>query len=546
MPSKANLESDPQAIPLPRLSYQTLEAQGYTGFLLRNAPVRVVQFGGGNFLRGFADAFIDLANEKRDFDAKVLFIQSVTPGASERINAQDGLYSLYLRGVEDGQIYKQKRIISCVDRSLHPAQEFEEFLYAAENPHLRFIISNTTEAGIAWDPTAEFADRPPASFPAKLCRFLYQRWAHAGRETASGIVILSCELIDDNGKVLEDYVHRHVQAWGLEEGFAEWLRKECLFCSTLVDRIVTGYPHADATALHVENGYEDRLMVMGEPFALWVIEGPATLAAELPFADMGLPVRVVPDHRPYKKQKVRILNGAHTTLVPVAYLRGLRIVRDCMTDTFAADFLRRAIWEEILPTLSLPADESAAFARAVEERFQNPFIDHALLAILMNSISKWRTRVLPTLKDYMREKGSVPPCLAQGLAAIIALYGTAHRGSDGEIRAEWAGETFALSDEPSVLAFFVQYGGESAADLTRRVLSETAFWGEDLTQSAELLELADYVAEAVAAIRAPGLPGRLSPSPGSKSPQPPMPPPACPNVAETELMVTLPNTVPPL
>jgi len=293
-----------------RLNYETLQKQGFSGFLLREAPERVLQFGEGNFLRAFAEPFIDLMNEKAGFDAKVVLVQprGGHPETADRFAAQDGLYTLVLRGREKGEAVERRRVLSCVSRCLDPKRDWEELLRCAGNPELRFILSNTTEAGIAFDPACRAEDTPPASFPAKLTVFLHERW----KRGLPGFIILSCELIDHNGDALRHCVEDYAKVWQLEDGFSRWLEEENLFCSTLVDRIVTGSPQGEAEKLCEAWGYEDQLINTGEVFADWVIEGPQTLKAELPFEKAGLPIRVVDDVTPYKQRKVRILNGAHT------------------------------------------------------------------------------------------------------------------------------------------------------------------------------------------------------------------------------------------
>lgn len=484
------------------LNYETLKAQGYQGYLLPHAPERVLQFGEGNFLRGFVDYFFDMANEKSGFNGKVLLVQPIDGGLSALINAQAGLYTLYLRGLEKGAMVNERRIISSVSRCINPYAAYEALLTAAANPDLRYIVSNTTEAGIAWNDTCRYHDAPPESFPAKLCRFLHERWKVLSGGKGTGMVILSCELIDDNGKLLEKYVYRHAKQWGLETEFSRWLEDECLFCSTLVDRIVTGYPRAEADALNAENGYIDNCYDVGEVFGLWIIEGPAWLENELPFMRAGLPVKVVADHAPYKKQKVRLLNGAHTTIVPAAFLCGQNIVRDSMHDADMARFFRRAVWEEIIPAVPLPRKELEAFAIAVEERFKNPFLDHQLLSIALNTTSKWRTRVLPSLKDGLKQTGGVPKCLAFGLAAVIVFFSTAHIGAEGTVCGTRNGKDYPLREDAAVVNFYLTNGAKPSVELTKLVLSRTDFWGEDLTA---LPELEVFVAETLEDIRKNGM-----------------------------------------
>lgn len=483
------------------LSYETLKKQEYAGFLQKEAPERILQFGEGNFLRAFVDDFVDIANEKCDFNTKVLVVQPIGSGRADAVNRQDGLYTLYRRGFENGQPVNQKRINSAISRCLELTAGYSDFLQAAHNPALRFIVSNTTEAGIVFAEGCKFDDRPPASFPAKLTRFLYERYTAFKGEAGKGLVILPCELIDFNGEELEKCVQQYTQLWGLEPAFARWLQEENLFCSTLVDRIVTGYPATEAEALNAENGYVDEQLDTCEVFVLWVIEGPESLKQELPFEQAGLPVLITDDHRPYKQRKVRILNGAHTSMALAAYLAGQDIVRLCMEDELIFEFTRKAIFEEIIPTLTLPKDELDAFAEAVLERFKNPFIDHSLLSISLNSVSKWRARVLPTVKDYLAATGRLPARLTFGFAALLAFY-QCHRLQDGTLVARRGEEEYTVRDDAFVLEFFEQHKNDTAQHLVAAACANTRMWGEDLNL---LPGFAQEAARQLEAIRTSGM-----------------------------------------
>lgn len=294
-------------------------------------------------------------------------------------------------------------------------------------------------------------------------------------------MILACELIDDNGKELKRCVLRHAEQWGLGAEFVEWVEKENLFCSTLVDRIVTGYPRGESEQLNQENGYTDQLLDTGEVFASWVIEGPQALKAELPFEEAGLPVMVVGDHKPYKQRKVRILNGAHTAMVLGAFLAGQDIVRDCMEDEVICHFMNRAVYEEIIPTLTLPENELREFAHSVTERFRNPFIDHALLAISLNSTSKWRARVLPSLLGYVEKTGKLPPCLTASFAFYLAFY-RGQRLEDQGLIGERNGADYTIQDDRAVLEFYYIRRNDGNAAFAHAALSNADFWGQDLSR----------------------------------------------------------------
>lgn len=479
------------------LSYKTLKKIGYDGWLSEEAPERVLQFGEGNFMRAFVDSFIDQMNEKAAFNSKVVLVAPRAPhpgifSPARAINEQDGLYTLYLRGFENGQQVNRKRVISCVSRCLNVYSDYDAVMACAENPDLRFITCNTTEAGIVYAPCCRFEDRPPESYPAKLTQFLYRRFQLFGACPGKGFLILACELIDDNGKELKKCVLAYASQWNLGETFQNWIETQNIFCSTLVDRIVTGFPCAEADRLTLENGYEDNAMDTGEVFGFWVIEGPQFIRRELPFEKAGLPVLVTDDYKPYKQRKVRILNGAHTAMVPGAYLAGQNIVRSCMEDDVIRSFMEHAIYQEIIPTLTLPKEELTAFASSVTERFQNPFIDHALLSISLNSTSKWKARVMPSLTGYIRKFDSLPPCLTASLAFYIAFYQGEDLTEEGLYAARPGGGTYCIKDDRSVLSFYAAHKGDPPQTLARAVLSNLDFWGQDLTETAGL---ADAVAE---------------------------------------------------
>lgn len=464
-----------------KLSYETLKEQGYDGYLLENAPERVLQFGEGNFLRAFVDYFIDVLNEKAGFNSKVVLCQPIGGGLADMINEQDGLYTLFLRGFQDGKEVNQKRVISCVSRCLNPYKDFEALLACAENPDLRFITCNTTEAGIAYDPSCQFTDAPANSYPGKLTQFMYRRFQNFGSEKGKGFIILSCELIDDNGKELEKCVLKYAEQWNLGEDFIQWIKEENTFCSTLVDRIVTGYPRNEAAAICEELGYEDNLIDTGEIFGFWVIEGPQSIKDEFPVDKTDLPILITDNHKPYKQRKVRILNGAHTSFVLGAYLAGQDIVRDCMHDDVICGFMNKTIYDEIIPTLDLPKEELEEFAAAVTERFKNPFIDHALLSISLNSTSKWKARVMPSLKEYINRKGTLPACITASFAFYIAFY-NGHTLTEDGLTASRSGNDYTVKDDKAILEFYAAHKDDSVEDLVHAVCTETEFWGEDLTE----------------------------------------------------------------
>ena len=465
------------------LNYKTLEASGYKGYVLKDAPEKIMQFGEGNFLRAFVDYFFDVSNEKAGFNGKVVLVQPIASGLTKMINEQEGLYTLYLRGSEKGEKVDLKRVISSCSRAINPYDEggWEKVLELARSKDLEIVVSNTTEAGIVYDDASKFDQVPPNSFPAKLTRVLYERFK-AGLD---GLVVLSCELIDNNGKELLACVNKHIDAWKLEDAFKDWVNGKNIFCSTLVDRIVPGRIRdpKELEALNKANGYEDNLLDVGEVFGVWVIEGPAELENKLPFKKAGLPVHVVPDVTPYKKRKVRILNGAHTGFVPGAYLAGFDIVRDCMHDDVIKNFMNKMLYDEIIPTLPLDKKDLNDFAAAVQDRFNNPFVNHELMSISLNSTSKWRARNMPSLLEYVEEKKSLPPCLTMSLAAYIAFYtsNVKELNDKGLVCAREKNE-YTVSDDRWALEFYYEHRNDAPEKLVHAVLTNLEMWGQDLTK----------------------------------------------------------------
>ncbi len=441
-------------------------------------PVKVLQFGEGNFLRAFVDWMVDVANEKTGFNGAVQIVQPIAQGMSAMVNAQEGLYHVILNGIKNGNNVRDVRMISCVDSVINPYEDFKKFLATAENPDLQFIISNTTEAGIAFDPKDTSPDSLPASFPGKVAILLHHRFRFFNGAADKALTIMPCELIEKNGEALRRAILQYASLWNLSKAFTTWIEKDTLFCNTLVDRIVPGFPKETIKEIQQEIGYEDNLVVTAEPFHLWVIEPKTsdearikTLKKEFPVADAGLDVMFVNDLTPYRTRKVRILNGAHTAMVPVAYLRGLRTVRETVEDSFAGDFIRKAIHEEIIPTLDLPKEELKKFADDVIERFQNPSIRHELMSIALNSISKYQVRVLPSVLEYINRTGKTPVRLLHSLAALIRFY-----------KGEWKGHPIALNDTQTVLDFFKKaWADHDAAAMVQHVLSNKDLWHVDLT-----------------------------------------------------------------
>lgn len=449
-------------------------------------PVRVLQFGEGNFLRAFVDQMLDVANEKGRFNGSIVLVKPISFGNLEAFHEQDCRYTVILRGLENGVKVEQSRLITSVSDAVDAYAEYDKYAAYARLDTLRFVVSNTTEAGIVLDETDRFELTPPNTYPGKLTKFLYERAVAFDYAPDRGLILLPVELIDDNGVMLEKCVKALARGWKLGERFERWLDEACVFTSTLVDRIVTGYPRDEAEALWQKLGYEDRLLVTAEPFGLWVIESRKDIGAELPLPECGLPVVFTDNQKPYKQRKVRILNGAHTSFVPAAFLCGHDTVLEAMNDPLIRGFMQHTLYDEVIPTLTLPREDLLRFAEAVTGRFENPFIKHALLSICLNSVSKWRARCLPSLLSYIENTGELPPRLTFSLAALLALYGGGTL-RDGTLNCLRGGEPYALRDDDAVLRFFADNAGKPAAEQAARFLSRADFFGQDLTAIPGLL-----------------------------------------------------------
>lgn len=405
-------------------------------------PERIIQFGEGNFLRAFVDWIVWKMDLHTDFNASVVIVQPIAQGMAERLETQDCLYHVNLQGLTDGQPVNSLELIDCVSRTVNPYVDHASYLALATQPDIRFVISNTTEAGIAFDPECHLDDTPPAFYPAKLTQLLFHRFRAFSGDPTKGLIIMPCELIFQNGHHLVDCIRKYIELWQDELGtdykpFLQWFEQACFVCTTLVDRIVPGFPRKDIEIIQQKIGYADQMVVQAESFHLWVIETAPNLpqeelAREFPADKAGLHVVFTHDESPYHERKVTLLNGPHTVLSPVAFLAGLNIVRDACQHEVIGPFVHRVMYEELLPTLNLPEDELRHFADDVMERFRNPFVDHQLTSIMLNSFPKFQTRDLPGLKTYLERKGSLPKGIVFGLAAICVYYRGGQR-ADGTI-----------------------------------------------------------------------------------------------------------------
>lgn len=446
-------------------------------------PIKVLQFGEGNFLRAFVDYMIDIANEKGEFNGDIVLVKPITFGTLERFHEQDCQYTVQLRGIVDDKPQRINRIVTSVADAVDAYEEYEKYAGYARLDTLRFIVSNTTEAGIVYDDTDLLEMTPPKTYPGKLTKFLYERYQHFNGALDKGLIILPVELIDDNGIHLKECVLKLAELWKLEEGFISWIHEACVFTSTLVDRIVTGYPRDEAEELCKEFGYQDNLIVTGEPFALWVIESAKDISGELPLPKVGLPVIFTDNQKPYKQRKVRILNGAHTSFVLASYLCGNDIVLQSMQDELILNFIKATIFEEVIPTLTLPKQELEEFAQAVLTRFNNPYVKHAHLSISLNSVSKWRARCMPSFLEYIEKTGKLPVHLTFSLAALMAFYtGTEIR--DKALIGHRGEEEYNILDDEAVLSFFASNSDKQTAEYVHNTLANADFWGQDLSRIA--------------------------------------------------------------
>lgn len=446
----------------------------------KSRPVKVLQFGEGNFLRGFVDYMIDIANEKGEFNGDIVLVKPIEFGSLERFGRQDCQYTVSLRGITDGKAEVKNRIVTSVSDVVAAYEDYEKYSNYAKLDTLRFVVSNTTEAGIVYDEKDQFGFLPPHTFPGKLTKFLYERFTFFEGAMDKGLVMLPVELIDDNGIHLKECVMKQIANWELGDDFADWVENACIFCSTLVDRIITGYPKDEDEKLWEEWGYKDELIVTGEPFALWVIECPKEIGGEFPLDKAGLPVLYTDNQKPYKQRKVRILNGAHTSFVLASFLCGNDIVLQSMEDEDILKYIKETIYDEVIPTLDLPKKELEEFADAVMERFKNPYVKHALLSISLNSVSKWRARCMPSLLEYAERKGELPRHLTFSIAALMAFY-TGSEIRENALIGNRDGEEYKIMDDAAVLSFFAENSGKDSGDFTKAFLSKEEFFGTDLT-----------------------------------------------------------------
>jgi tagaturonate reductase len=467
-------------------------------------PVKVLQIGEGNFLRAFVDWMLHVSRSKGLFDGAVAVVQPRPSGRAKigQLAAQDGLFTVVTRGLENGEPVERREIVTVVAEAFDPYAEWERFVALARGPELRFVVSNTTEAGLRYAPEP-LGDGPILSFPGKVARLLHERWRTFGGDPARGLVLLPCELTERNGDALRDAVLRHAADWGWTEAFRDWVLRHNRFLNTLVDRIVTGYPEEEqAERWFAEWGYRDAMLTTAEPYHLWAIEGPPELDGELGLRKAGLNVHYTHDLTLFRERKVRILNGAHTWMAPVGLLHGVATVREALGHPVLGPAVREAVYGEIVPATAGAGEELRAYADAVFERFANPYIRHRLSDIAMNSLSKFRVRLLPSLAWYAERGLMVPPRLTEGLAGLLRYVRVRPDDSGGHVTRALDGSPIEVRDDAGLLAIAAEHwrraedggpGGLAAA--VRGLLADERLWGRDLSGWTGLAESAAAIIE---------------------------------------------------
>ena len=447
-----------------------------------------IQFGEGNFLRAFIDYCLEILNEKTHFSGKVNIIQPLPNGTIDQLKRQNGKYHLFQEGIDAGKKIREKQEIDCIDQMINPYEDFDQFLKLAENENLTFVFSNTTEAGISLDQKDVFRAKPPRSFPGKLTRLLHHRYKTFNGDPSKALHIMPCELIEKNGSKLKEIILELCEIWQLEDDFKSWIHTN-YFYNTLVDRIVPGFPKNDLEFYQKNLPYEDQLMVTCEPFFLWVIEGSPKLLEIFPVNQLeNIDVKVVPDLSIFRTRKVRILNGSHTSIVPVGLLHGTPTVSQSLSDDFLKKFLSQTLFDEIIPSIDFDKQELENYAHSVLERFSNPFIVHQLEDISLNSISKFKVRVLPSLLSYYQKEGKVPKNLTFAMAALIYFYGK-----------EISKHPYPIKDDPKNISFFNEiWRTNNIEKVVSKTLSNTDLWDQNLAVTTPLKDLLTHALSSIA------------------------------------------------
>ena len=441
--------------------------------------IKILQYGEGNFLRTFVDVYFDTLNKNGQGRYAVNIVKPITFGSLERFEKQGNKYHIVLRGMENGETVENVYKVDSLANVIDPFVDYEAYVALAKDPELKVIVSNTTEAGICYNAADAMDGFDGITYPAKLTKFLYERF-NAGLD---GVYLLPVELIDNNADELKKCVDKYIALWNLPEAFKTWNDEQNFYCNTLVDRIVSGYPRDEETKAHLEEliGEKDELMSIGEPFGLWAVEKKGDIANYVKEGVHNIEVVLTDNIGYYKKRKVRVLNGSHTNLVPAALMLGAVTVYDCMVDEKLAAFVEKTLKDEIIPYVSNDIAATTVFANSVKDRFMNPFLNHQLVSISLNSISKWRARVLPSFKDYYAEHGEVAPNLTVGFSYLMALYSSIQKKGD-KYMVQVPNREIELKDDLPYLEYFAN-GNEIKA-----FMAEESVWGEDLTAYAGFAE----------------------------------------------------------
>jgi tagaturonate reductase len=471
---------------------------------MKQSPVTILQIGEGNFLRGFFDWMIHECLKQGLYDGSIAVTQP-RPGGRPKIEAladQDGLYTLVIRGLENGERVQRTEVISVFGQTFDPYTNWDAYVALAESPDLRFIVSNTTEAGLVYRAEEPEEGKPVQSFPGKLAQLLYRRFTFFEGDPDRGLICLPCELLERNGDELRSCVLRYSEDWGYPEAFKEWVVQHNRFLNSLVDRIVTGYPDdAQAEAWFGDWGYKDPMLSTAEPYHLWAIEAEPEMEQLLPLRKAGLNVQWVDDLKPFQLRKVRILNGAHTLMTPLGLLYGIVQVREAMEHDVLGPLVRHTVEKEIVPSLPVAEQELLEYANTVYERFLNPFIRHRLSDIAMNSLSKFKVRLLPSLLHYAGSGSKAPEGLARGFAGLLRYY-KVKRTEAGYEGTTLGGASYMVRDDAGMLETVAKVWSSAEEQrwpisaTVERLLGLESIWGRDL--AAEWPELGEQLSSCIA------------------------------------------------
>lgn len=456
-------------------------------------PERIIQFGEGNFIRAFVDWMIHETNKQGLYDGRIVVVQPIPYGnIISKLNEQDGLYTLVMQGIENNKQVEKYELVSSISRGINPYENWEDVLKVAESPLLEFVFSNTTEAGLTYVEEAFDLSGVPHSYPGKLTAFLYHRFCKMDGKPEAGLTIIPCELVDGNGKVLKEIVMKMTKDWDLPEDFVNWINDCNRFCNTLVDRIVPGFPKDNIEAYNVKLGYKDELLTVGEVHHLFVIDAGVQKSELIPFQKAGLNV-IWDDVTQYRQLKVSLLNAPHTMMFPVGLLAGANTVYEYMEDEYLYKFAYHAIFDEIIPLLPFDEEYKLGFSKSVLNRFRNPFFKHQLQDIGLNGVSKFKTRVLPLLLDWVNKNERLPEHMIFSFASLITYFKPV-RKEDGMVYGVCDGKEYQIRDDEAILNLFdmawekYDESAKSIPNIISIILSKESLWGQDLTKINGLIE----------------------------------------------------------